>query len=159
MYCIHPGTVQLLHIFFLRKPLCRLELQGSPGKEQLASLLDFMSYIRRPCFPLSERKRKWKLWASLKSWKCSMCQFHSHNTWIKSVVWGHLANKTRLFSTLQIFCIKFPLSFYLNDAQLYCHGYCTFGWYWKRKVGNCRKPPLCTFWISFLLHSALKFWY
>lgn len=94
-------------IFFLKNLTLlyfRLELQGSLGKrKQLASLLDFMSYIRRPCFPWLECKRKWKLWASLKSWKCSMCQFHSHNTWIKSLVWGHLANKTRLFSTLQIF--------------------------------------------------------
>lgn len=120
IYCTCPGTVQLLNNFFpknLTLLYFKLELQGSPGKEQLASLLDFMLYIRRACFPLSECKRKWKLWASLKSWKCIMCQFHSHNTWIKSLVWDHLANKTRLFSTIHIFCIKFTVTFYLNYVQ------------------------------------------
>lgn len=142
VYCTCSGTVWLLNVFFLKNLTVlyfRLELQGSLGKEQLDSLLDFMLYIRRPCFPLSECKRKWKLWASLKSWKCSMCQFHSLNTWIESLVWGHLANKTRLFSALQIFCIKFPVTFDLSYAQQYSHGYYTYGGDWKRKVGNCRK--------------------
>lgn len=53
-----------------------------------------MLYIRRPCFPLSVCKRKWKLWASLKSRKRRMCQLSSLSTWIESVVWGHCKTKT-----------------------------------------------------------------
>lgn len=55
-----------------------------------------MLYIRRPCFPLSVCKRKWKLWASLKSRKRRMCQLCSLNTWIESTVWGHCKTKTDL---------------------------------------------------------------
>lgn len=99
-YCGYSGMVQLYSMFSdpLHENLTLLylsyKLQKSPGKEQLDTLLGFMLYIRRPCFPLSVCKRKWKLWASLKSRKCRICQVCSLNTWTESTVWGHYKTKT-----------------------------------------------------------------
>lgn len=85
-----------------------------------------------------------------------MCQFHFYSTWIKILVGGHLTNKTRQFSTLQVFHIKFLVTFCLNYAQQYCLGYFyASGEYCKRRVGSYRKKKnFCMYFcIIFLWNS------
>lgn len=110
-----------------------------------------MLYIRRPCFPLSEYERKWKLWASLKSQQCRMCQLCSPHTWIESAVWGDRKTKTVCLLSLkfQEFLLKHKSVQNAAKMPLQLHG-CTC----REKLVSLPEHVLCPWVLALLLGGA-----